>query len=154
MKKSQRFTDPIDQRSAWASVETELKSSFEKNLLIATNLNTLKEIRSHWKNLVDSYRRKKKNLGVGVPRWPFYNMLTFLDQDEKDAGKTDGNEPDMSDETLEEEEDDEEQDPQVDQEARDANGEDAQERGPLVSPVDPSWPSLSDDDDSASFEGG
>ena len=76
--------------NAWKDIQANLEASHSKDVLRDVNLDTLKGIKSHWKNLKDTYRTKKYEAkgksGVGrkqvedPKKWPFFEMLRFLDQ--------------------------------------------------------------------------
>ena len=75
--------------NAWNDIKANLGSSHSEEALRDVNLHTLKGIKSHWKNLKDTYRTKKKEAkgksGAGRDQvknpkeWPYFEMLRFLD---------------------------------------------------------------------------
>ena len=87
------YKDSVIRNNAWANVGANLKATFEADELKVTNLDTIKGIKGHWKNLQDTYRNKKKKSrgksGAGLDEvlepkeWEFFEALRFLDQSGK-----------------------------------------------------------------------
>ena len=76
--------------NAWNDIQANLQASHSGEALRDVNLHTVKGIKSHWKNLQDTYKTKKRKAkgksGAGrddVPdprKWIYFKMLRFLDQ--------------------------------------------------------------------------
>lgn len=92
-KRCKDYKDSGMRSNAWFDILSNMKSSFDNNLLSNNNLGTVEGIKSHWKNLRTTYKRKKREAegksGAGLDmvlskkEWPFLNMLRFLDESDR-----------------------------------------------------------------------
>jgi hypothetical protein len=84
------YKNSMVKSNAWLSILNNLEQSFDADELIRNQLSTLKDVKNHWRNLRDTYGKKKNESkgksGAGLEDvqskrdWPFYNSLKFLDQ--------------------------------------------------------------------------
>ena len=116
--------------NAWNDIKANLEASHSEEVLRSVNLNTVKGIKSHWKNLQDTYRTKKRQSkgksGAGreqvkdPKKWAYFEMLRFLDQTDAFGVSTSSHvhlpEDDQSTRDEEEEEDEDEAEEEDDDE--------------------------------------
>ena len=131
-KTSQDFKDARMKENAFEEILANLTISFSNTDLVQKLLSSVEEARKFWRNIKDTYVRKKRETkgksGAGLndvkgkKDWPFFYMLQFLDQsDLYDEGTVEQSSSlGIADENLEEHHADEEQ-PASDQ---DENGND------------------------------
>ena len=89
-KTIKEYKDVGIKSNAWQNILANMRSSFTSDELVASNLYSIEGVKSHWKNLRDTYTRKKKesegksgaglDLVLSKKEWPFLEMLRFLDQ--------------------------------------------------------------------------
>jgi len=84
--RSNEHKDLVINSNAWRSILANLRDSYLEEDLAKHQLNSEEDLRSHWRNLRDTYRRQKQFLkaksGSGQKKkkeWVFFQMLRFLD---------------------------------------------------------------------------
>ena len=76
--------------NAWSDILVNLQSSFSEEDLARSHLQTVKDLKDHWRNLRNTYSRKRTEAqgksGTGLDdvqskrEWPFFRAMQFLDQ--------------------------------------------------------------------------
>ncbi len=84
------YKNVIVKSNAWSSILMNLENSFDADELSRNQLQTIKNLKNHWRNLRDTYGKKKNESkgksGAGLEDvqskrdWPFYSSMQFLDQ--------------------------------------------------------------------------
>ena len=57
---SEHHKDVVINANAWTNILANLQASFSEEALAQEQLNSEEDIKSHWRNLRDTYRRKKQ----------------------------------------------------------------------------------------------
>ena len=99
-KRCKDFKDFVVTSNAWENILLNLTASFSAEDLRSQQLKSEEDIKKHWRNLRDTYRKKKKEekgqSGAATkdvkPKrpWPFMEMLRFLDQSDSYGFGTSG----------------------------------------------------------------
>ncbi len=89
-KLSNDYKNAFVKVNSWTDILENLRSAFPEEDCIRFKLNTIEGLKANWKNLRDSYLKRKKAIkgksGAGLDDvddkkgWTFFNSLRFLDQ--------------------------------------------------------------------------
>ena len=85
--RSKHHKDVVINGNAWSNILANMRATFSEENLEEHRLNCEDNLKGGWRNLRDTYRRKKQELkaksGSGNKKkteWTFFEMLRFLDQ--------------------------------------------------------------------------
>jgi len=145
-KQSGDFKDLRVKDNAWDDILANLAASLPDNEFLPKILGSVDEARKFWRNLKDTYVRKKREAkgksGAGLKdvkqpkkEWPFFEMLQFLDQSDTYAFGIEGESSQVATQSEgfeEDEEGEEEEDESLQFSEEEHTANELDERGTLT----------------------